>query len=1015
MTQEHWQQIKILLENLATRTPEERKALLEQTCAEDTTMRLGVESLLSFHQQTANLEGRTTVAGFTTQLLSIHPMPPERWQQIEEIFQAAVECSADERAAFLAKACGEDKEIRREVESLLAYQAPARGFIQSAVKNVAQAVQAEARAKAGRNRSGHRSSPASEARFLPGAILAERYRVVGQLGKGGMGEVYRADDLKLGQPVALKFLTEHFSGDTAMLERFHGEVRVARQVSHPNICRVHDIGEIRTEKGNLHFLSMEYVDGEDMASLLRRIGRLPSDKAVDIARQLCAGLAAAHETGVLHRDLKPANVMIDGRGKVRITDFGLAGLADQFQDGEIRAGTPAYMSPEQISGREVTVKSDIYALGLVLYEIFTGKRVFDSDSLDDLLRMHTSAAPTNPSSHVKEIDPLVERVILRCLEKDPGLRPASALQIAAALPGGDPLQAAIAAGETPSPEMVAAAPKEGSLRPAIAVICLSVVLINLAVILLLSGRIFLHRIVPLDKSPEVLSDRASNAIRKLGYSQPATDWAYGFDEQADYLNYITSQDQSPERWRSLKAGQPAALAFWYRQSPGYLESSTDESISLNDPPPLLPGMINSKFDTLGRLIYFHAVPSQLNSASTSTAPPDWATVFNEAGLDPANFKSVEPRWLPPAYSDNRAAWEGVFPEQPQIPLRIEAASYRGLPVYFELLGPWDQPEHTESAPGNLKTKIFQVLIFVIFVLLLIGGVVLARRNWKIGRGDRKGASRLAVFAFSISLIIWVFLTHHIPSLVGEMHMLGMAAGWALVMSGVLWIAYLALEPYVRRRWPDRIIGWSRLLAGDWTNPLVGRDILIGIVLGTSCISISFLMELLNRRLGWPATLYSISPVSMRGIHSLIPGVASSIIYSLVTIMGLLLLLLLLTIFLRRNWLAAGIVWLFFTAGLVLGLLGDSPVKIIYFSAAAAGFIFVLTRFGLLAGIAAHAALLHSQWYTYTTDFSVWYAGQSIAALLIIIAAAFYGFRTSLAGQTLFRTSLLAEPDQAIHR
>ncbi|MGH9315508.1 MAG: serine/threonine-protein kinase, partial [Thermoanaerobaculia bacterium] len=151
--------------------------------------------------------------------------------------------------------------------------------------------------------------------FAPGAVLAERYRIIGLVGRGGMGEVYRADDLKLGQPVALKFLPRKLSGERTWIERFYAEVRHARQISHPNVCRVYDVGEIEGR----HFLSMEYVDGEDLASLLRRIGRLPGDKAVEIARQLCAGLAAAHELGVFHRDLKPYNVMLDGRGRARIT------------------------------------------------------------------------------------------------------------------------------------------------------------------------------------------------------------------------------------------------------------------------------------------------------------------------------------------------------------------------------------------------------------------------------------------------------------------------------------------------------------------------------------------------------------------------------------------------------------------------------------------------------------------------------------------------------------------------
>src|SRR5215212_7836980 len=270
------------------------------------------------------------------------------------------------------------------------------------------------------------------ARFVPGTILAARYRIVGLLGRGGMGEVYRADDLKLTQPVALKFLPERLLNDGAALARFHREVRVARQVSHRNVCRVYDIGEVDGQ----HFLSMEFIKGEELASLLKRIGRLPSDKAVEIARQLCAGLAAAHDNKVLHRDLKPANVMIDADGNVRVTDFGLAGLAEEIGRDEVRAGTPAYMAPEQLEGSEVTIKSDIYSLGLVLYEVFTGKRAFEAGTLDEYLRLRRSAAtPATPSSLVKEIDPLVERVILRCLEKDPKNRPASALQVAAALPG----------------------------------------------------------------------------------------------------------------------------------------------------------------------------------------------------------------------------------------------------------------------------------------------------------------------------------------------------------------------------------------------------------------------------------------------------------------------------------------------------------------------------------------------------------------------------------------------------
>src|ERR1700728_109465 len=255
------------------------------------------------------------------------------------------------------------------------------------------------------------SAEAEEGRFIPGTLLGGRYRIIGLLGRGGMGEVYRATDLALGQSVALKFLPEEATQNQRLLERFHGEVRVARQVSHPNVCRVYDIGEAE----GMPFISMEYVDGEDLASLLLRIGRLPADKALETARKLCAGLAAAHERGIIHRDLKPQNIMMNKRGEVVIMDFGLAAIADQLSGAEARNGTPAYMAPEQLKGAEVTARSDIYALGLVLYELFTGKRPYDAKTARQLLEMQESVSMPSMTSSAADIDPMVEKAIRRCL------------------------------------------------------------------------------------------------------------------------------------------------------------------------------------------------------------------------------------------------------------------------------------------------------------------------------------------------------------------------------------------------------------------------------------------------------------------------------------------------------------------------------------------------------------------------------------------------------------------------
>ena len=311
--------------------------------------------------------------------------------------------------------------------------------------------------------------PSRHDEYTAGTVLADRYRIVGLLGRGGMGEVYRADDLKLGVPVALKFLPRLFGDDPQRLGHFMGEVRTAREVSHPNVCRVYDVGDA----DGRHFLTMEFIDGEDLASLLRRIGRIPGDKGLEIARQLCAGLAAVHERGVLHRDLKPANVMVDGRGKARLTDFGVAAeLEAEFAPDHV-AGTPAYMAPEVLRGEPPTPRSDIYALGLVLYEVFSGRRAFEATSIADLREMHERMRPADLASSSAGVDPAVEEVIFRCLEIDPRRRPASAITVAAMLPGGDPLAAALAAGETPSPDVVAASGTHAGMRPAVAIASLA--------------------------------------------------------------------------------------------------------------------------------------------------------------------------------------------------------------------------------------------------------------------------------------------------------------------------------------------------------------------------------------------------------------------------------------------------------------------------------------------------------------------------------------------------------------
>ncbi len=846
------------------------------------------------------------------------------------------------------------------------------------------------------------SDSLDHSRFVAGTILNDRYRVVGLLGRGGMGEVYRAEDLTLGQPVALKFLPEALSADGAALARFHREVRVARQISHRNVCRVYDIGDA----GGLQFLSMEYVRGEELSSVLKRFGRLPQDKATAIARQLCAGLAAAHEAGVLHRDLKPANVMIDENGDVRVTDFGLAGLLEEFGDGAALEGTPEYMSPEQLAGRELTAQSDIYSLGLVLYELYTGRKAFTASTLPELLRLRRSVSmPESPSTIVRDVDPLVERVIERCLSPDPQDRPASAHHVATALPGGDPLAAALAAGETPSPEMVAAAPKHGSLRPAVAAGLAAGALALFALCFVLGGRVYLHRQVPLEKSAEALRDRAGDIAKKFGY-ESAADSVAGFHVNAEYADYVEHNDRTPARWERLKTGHPAGIVYWYRQSPRYLAPFNRQEVTPVDPPRSVSGMVYLSLDTRGRLLAFEGVPPQtVAPGEPAPAPFDWALLFAEAGLDPSAFRRVESEWVPAHAFDERAAWEGTYPGQADAPLRVEAAAFRGRPVYFQLVNPWNQPTRQAERPLPALMRVFMAVVIFIFFGMMAGAALLARHNLRLGRGDRRGALRLASFVFAVTLLDWLVGTHHVPALLDEVSNFVHGLAMCLLLSGMLWLIYVALEPYVRRRWPGRIIAWNRLLAGDWRDPLVGRDVLVGALAGSGLIALSFARHIAAPWAGQPPLRPGeIVLRALAGVQYVPNMLASQILGSLNFAATLMFLLLLLTIVTRRERVAAALFGLLF-AGLFLGggnLVLDAAVGL----TATAVTLFVLLRFGMLALVFMEFFLLFFNLYPVTTDFSAWYAGSSAFAAALGVALILYGFKNSLAGRPLFRTSLL---------
>jgi tetratricopeptide (TPR) repeat protein/predicted Ser/Thr protein kinase len=321
-----------------------------------------------------------------------------------ELLLAALSRPAAERDAFLVAACKDDEELLREVASLLMF-----------------------------HEGGDAVEPdpfAQRKMFSAGEVFAGRYRMIARVGRGGMGDVWRADDLTLETPVALKLMHSASPSDRT---RILQEVRLARQITHPAVCRVFDVGEA----GETIFFSMEFVQGEDLAALLRRTGRLTSERVLEIAHQLCAGLAAAHAVGVLHRDLKPANVLIDEDGRVRITDFGIAVTTSDAAP-QLMIGTLGYMAPEQLQlDAPISERTDVYALGVVLYELVTGQPHHASGSDDPSSRLSLMAPAINPQ---------LLRAIVQAIARDPDERPATALEMAGALPGIDTAEGSDATG-----------------------------------------------------------------------------------------------------------------------------------------------------------------------------------------------------------------------------------------------------------------------------------------------------------------------------------------------------------------------------------------------------------------------------------------------------------------------------------------------------------------------------------------------------------------------------------------
>jgi hypothetical protein len=504
---------------------------------------------------------------------------------------------------------------------------------------------------------------------------------------------------------------------------------------------------------------------------------------------------------------------------------------------DVRSGTPSYMAPEQLAGREVTTKSDLYSLGLVLYELFTGRRAYDAKTLGELVTQHESGSLTAPTSLVKTLDPSIERAILRCLETDPARRPATALAVAAALPGGDPLAAALAAGETPSPAMVAAVGGDAATVSSLSgFLWLAGTAALVIVAAALSDRVSILSKTPFTKPAAVLADRAEEIRADLGYVDPAADRAWGFAFSTNYLNWAEQQGAGRARWTVLATGRPAPIRFWYRTSPSALVPLQPHGAILpSDPPMTLAGMTAVDIDTLGHLQAFEAMPPEVETdIGGSARATDWTPLFTAAALDPKAFAEVTPARTPATFADDRRAWQGTLPGTNTV-VRLEAAAYRGRPVSFRIIGPWTVASRDAHAAASSQPGSTFSVVLVLAILFI--AAVLARANLRSGRADRRGGVRVAVFAVFLMIAIWAAIDH-VHDFAAERTRLFDGIGLALFLGGAMFLVYLALEPYVRRSWPTMLVGWSRVVSGRLRDPMVGRDVLIGTAAGVICAAIN---------------------------------------------------------------------------------------------------------------------------------------------------------------------------------
>jgi len=423
-------------------------------------------------------------------------------------------------------------------------------------------------------------------------------------------------------------------------------------------------------------------------------------------------------------------------------------------------------------------------------------------------------------------------------------------------------------------------------------------------------------------------------------------------------------------------------------------------VTFTDPPPTLSGMINVQLDPDGHLLFFQAIPPEKEATPHPSRPAEWLPLFSAAGLNPADFHSVEPIWDSLAAPDIRAAWDGAWPGSSR-PLHIEAAARRGKPVFFSLTGPWTKATRMIQPDNTSSNKASRIIGLSIALVIFGGGVLLAHRNNSRGKGDRQGALRLATLVFALELSVCLFRSHFVLTF-GTIGIIFFAIGTGLFVSGLMWTLYLALEPYVRRLWPQTIISWTRLVSGRLRDPLVGRDLLYGVLLGIAWDLVFVIGNFFEIRAGAQPPLAN-SEI-LQGSRETVAICLINVVSSIRTTLVFFFLIVLLRILVKNRWLAATIFTLLFAVPRTLGsdhLLIDGVVALLIYGIAA----IAVVRFGLIVlavGVLTADVLAN---LPFTLDFSNWYAARVLGLVLGFVLIAAWGFYTSLGDQRLWKEEL----------